>query len=99
MQTYLDVWTWILNAIASKLSGAETAIIFQNDHDLTISNPCVTLLPPDTLCQDQPNNDAGETTSTEEKFTVKYCVDCWRLVQSQVPLRSEAEMAYHMKGK
>jgi hypothetical protein len=72
----------------------------RNDHDLTIAHPPVALLSSDDLLpQDEENEDDDETNGTKEIITDKYCLSCWRLARSHVPLKSEAEVAYHMKGK
>jgi len=84
----------------NKSSLAKIGVVLQNDHDLSNSDSCVTLLPSDTICENQANKDADETTSTEHHKPSKYCVYCWRLVPSLIsPLRSDAEVEYHMKGK
>lgn len=77
--------------------------VLHNDHDLS-TNSCVALLrPDDLLSHNQSNKKENEATSdgSSESFVTKYCVRCWQLSHRRmhVALRSQEDLAYHMKGK
>ena len=72
-------------------------MVLHNDHDLTISDPCVAIrASDDSLPLEQPNKGVAETT---DDFGTKYCFPCWQASERHIGLKSVAEVTYHMKGK
>jgi hypothetical protein len=70
-----------------------------NDHDLTVSHPRIALIAcrDSSPCDQKPGD--GETTDSNDDFGAKFCSTCWQFSQSYFTLKSEAELAYHMKAK